>query len=63
MVLFQSAGVKELSTVLCRELAPQSMAIVDSFGLTNNMLSAPIALDWVEYNSYDNQGELTPGKQ
>merc|ERR1712080_572048 len=28
------------------------------FGISDTMLSAPIALDWVGYNTYDNQGEL-----
>ena len=65
----------------------QALAICESFGITDTMLSAPIgnyfnlyffillllfidistfhptsisspALDWVGYNSYDNQGEL-----
>ena len=27
------------------------------------MLSAPIALDWVGYNSYNNQGELMSEKE
>ncbi|TRY71177.1 hypothetical protein TCAL_12351 [Tigriopus californicus] len=55
----QSVGIKELSNVLCAELAPHSMAICDSFALSNEMLSAPIALDWVQYNSIDNQGEVS----
>ena len=36
----------------------QSLALCDSFAITDTMLSAPIALDWVKYNTYDNQGEL-----
>jgi len=50
--------MKEISANLCAELGPQSLAICESFGITDTMLSAPIALDWVGYNSYDNQGEL-----
>ena len=26
--------------------------------MSSNIFSAPIALDWVGFNSYDNQGEL-----
>lgn len=43
---------------LCKEIAPQSLALTDAFGLTDSMISAPIAMDWVKYNEYDNQGEL-----
>jgi acyl-CoA oxidase len=50
--------VKTISSDLCAELGPQSLAICEGFGITDTMLSAPIALDWVGYNSYDNQGEL-----
>jgi hypothetical protein len=34
------------------------MPLVDAFGLTPAMLSAPIAGDWVGYNQIDNQGEV-----
>lgn len=43
---------------LCRQLTPQSLALTDAFGLNDEMLSAPIARDWVKYNEGDNQGEL-----
>merc|ERR1711992_297485 len=52
------SAVKEHSAQLCADLGTQSLAICESFGITDTMLSAPIALDWVGYNSYDNQGEL-----
>jgi len=50
--------VKAHCAELCARLGPQSLAICESFGITDTMLSAPIALDWVGYNTYDNQGEL-----
>merc|ERR1712077_58726 len=50
--------IKALNRQLCAELGTQALAICDSFAITDTMLSAPIALDWVQYNSYDNQGEL-----
>jgi len=50
--------MKAISSDLCAELGPQALAICESFGITDTMLSAPIALDWVGYNTYDNQGEL-----
>ncbi|KAF2359072.1 Acyl-CoA oxidase/dehydrogenase central domain [Trinorchestia longiramus] len=49
--------VKE-SRSLCRELAMQALPLTDAFAITDSMLSAPIALDWVAYNVTDNQGEL-----
>ena len=33
------------------------MPLIESFGLDADLLAAPIAGDWVDYNKYDNQGE------
>jgi len=55
--------VKENAADLCAQLGPQALAICESFGITDTMLSAPIALDWVGFNSYDNQGELMSEKE
>jgi acyl-CoA oxidase len=55
--------IKSHSADLCAQLGPQSLAICESFGITDTMLSAPIALDWVGYNTYDNQGELMTEKE
>jgi len=46
---------------LCRELAPEAVGLAEAFGLTDAMLSAPIARDWISYNQYDNRGEVTAG--
>merc|ERR1711963_140584 len=54
----QGQNVKDLAGQMCAELGSQALAICDSFAITDTMLSAPIALDWVQYNTYDNQGEL-----
>ena len=43
---------------LCHDLAPESVGLAEAFGLTDAMLSAPIACDWIGYNEYDNRGEL-----
>ena len=40
------------------ELAPQAINLVDSFGIPEHLLRAPIAHDWRKYNEGDNQGEL-----
>jgi len=44
---------------LCHDLSPEAIGLVEAFGVTDAMLSAPIARDWISYNEYDNQGELT----
>merc|ERR1719187_2930039 len=54
----QVAQVGGRSRELCAELAPQALSLCESFAITDTMLSAPIALDWVQYNTYDSQGEL-----
>ncbi|CAH1789068.1 unnamed protein product [Owenia fusiformis] len=43
---------------MCRQIAPQALNLCESFAITDFMLSAPIAQDWVKYNTYDNQGEV-----
>jgi len=50
--------ISEVNSELCKAISPQALALSDAFGLTDDMISAPIALDWVQYNAYDNQGEL-----
>ena len=52
------AKVNQAAAKLCTELGPQMLQLVEAFGIPEEMLSAPIARDWVHYNSYDNQGEV-----
>ena len=49
------SAVRAAGAELCAEVGPHSLALCDSFAITDTMLSAPIALDWVKYNTYDNQ--------
>jgi len=43
---------------LTRQVAADSELVVQSFGLPDTLLQVPIVHDWVEYNKYDNQGEI-----
>lgn len=52
------ASVGRVAADLCREIGPQALSLCDAFGLTDEMLSAPVARDWVDYNVTDNRGEL-----
>lgn len=54
----EAAKVSEEAADLCAQLAPDALALCDAFALTDEMLSAPIARDWIEYNVHDNLGEL-----
>merc|ERR1712046_431834 len=54
----QADSVLNINRRLCAELAPHSLALIESFGLPEEMLQSPIAADWIGYNAYDNQGEL-----
>jgi len=56
--VWASKHVNTVAADLCKEVSPQSLALSDAFDLTDDMLSAPIALDWIKYNEFDNQGEL-----
>ena len=53
-----AAKVNQEAAELCAALAPNALALCDAFAITDDMLSAPIARDWVEYNVHDNLGEL-----
>ena len=46
---------------LCKELSHNAFALTEAFQLPDELLSAPIARNWVAYNAYDNQGEISHG--
>ena len=46
------------SAELCRDLMPHALSLTEAFDINDEMLSAPIARDWVQYNEGDNQGGL-----
>jgi len=50
--------VSDVHRRLTREIGPDALNIVDSFGYTDEMLSAPIARDWHTWNAVDNRGEV-----
>ena len=52
------AKVGKVTADLCRDVAPQALALCDAFGITDEMLNAPIARDWVKFNTVDNKGEV-----
>lgn len=50
--------ISEVHRRLTREIGPDALNITDSFGYTDEMLSAPIARDWHTWNTVDNRGEV-----
>lgn len=58
MSIETGSKVSDTAVELCRQISPQSLALCEAFDITDTMLSAPIALDWVDYNVGDNQGEI-----
>uniref|UniRef100_H2ZII0 Acyl-CoA oxidase C-terminal domain-containing protein n=1 Tax=Ciona savignyi TaxID=51511 RepID=H2ZII0_CIOSA len=61
--LISTSAAKQLNTHVaesCRTIAPYSLQLCGAFQLSDEMLSAPIALDWVKFNEGDNRGEVTP---
>ena len=52
------AKVGKVTADLCRDVAPQALALCDAFGITDEMLNAPIARAWVKFNTVDNKGEV-----
>lgn len=51
-------NVNKRMDILCDRISPDVLGIIDSFGFTKEMNSAPIARDWVKFNKVDNQGEV-----
>lgn len=43
---------------LCSELGKDALELTKGFGIPDHMHHAPIANDWINYNSYENKGEL-----
>lgn len=50
--------VNKVTADLCEKISPYTLQLCSAFKITDAMLSAPIALDWVDYNVGDNQGEV-----
>jgi len=56
-------SIKPLLQTLCSNnksegLASDMTALIDSFGIPDHLVNAPIAGDWVAFNTTDNRGEL-----
>lgn len=54
-------AVREEFNSLAATVSELSPDICESFGIPEELLSAPIARDWHEFNQYDNRGEVQPG--
>ena len=37
---------------------PKFNELTDAFGVSDQMLATPCSMDWIDYNSVDNQGEV-----
>ncbi|GMH40366.1 hypothetical protein BSKO_08270 [Bryopsis sp. KO-2023] len=59
-ILLPAAGkaIPEAVRRLCVLLSPHSQVLVDSFGIPDHLVSAPIAGDWEAFNHVDNRGEV-----
>lgn len=54
----QTAQCSDAIAKLCTELGKDALELTKGFGIPDHMHHAPIANDWIEYNSYENKGEL-----
>lgn len=55
-----SRKLTNLKASLCDDAAKNTDFYLDGFDIPEHMVHSPIAKDWEEYNTYDNQGELDP---
>lgn len=58
MTASTGVNVGSVAADLCRDVAPQALALCNAFGISDSMLNTPIAQDWIKFNAVDNQGEL-----
>ena len=58
MSAWTGAGVRKMVSNLCKEVSSQALALCDAFGFSDEILRAPIAGDWIKFNSVDNKGEV-----
>merc|ERR1711892_1053463 len=56
-----AAQVKAEFNNLSTQVAAISPELIGAFGIPEELLSAPIARDWQEFNQYDNRGEVQAG--
>ena len=54
------ASLQDQTAVLCREIHDISLDLIGSFGIPDGVMAAPIAGDWLSYQSVDNRGEIHP---
>ncbi|CAK9782434.1 acyl-CoA oxidase [Cutaneotrichosporon oleaginosum] len=57
-----AATVEDRLSMAVADLAPDAIPLVAGFGIPEELLYAPIAIDWERYNEYDNHGELVSAK-
>lgn len=57
----QGGEIREEFNQLCDDVSSIAPEICDAFGIPEELLSAPIARDWQDFNQYDNRGEVQPG--
>merc|ERR1712013_663982 len=49
--------LREKMNALCAKMAPMSLSVCEAFGVPEKLMP-PIAMDWIEYNQWDNNGEI-----
>ena len=54
----QGALMKHMKTETVKDLSPHLLKLVESFGIPNELLYAPIANEWELYNASNNEGEI-----
>ena len=57
----QAGQIRVEFNTLCDEISQISPELCDSFAIPEELLSAPIARDWQEFNQHDNRGEVQAG--
>ena len=57
-----SVLIKQIRLSLIKTLSAHSDDLIKAFDIPEYMVSAPIAMNWVDFNAADNKGEVLTSK-
>ncbi|KAI8866100.1 acyl-CoA oxidase [Ramicandelaber brevisporus] len=58
----QGKALVEASVAAVKKLAPQALHIAEAFEIPDDLIHSPLGLDWEQYQTYDNHGEVISTK-
>ena len=54
----KAKAISEEINIICKELRPHALKVVEGLGIPEHLVNAPIAGDWLEANKHDSVSKL-----